>query len=231
MVAYLNMIKFPFIALHVVRVPVLVIYIPVWEGKKVNMAWVLIPVSTLYLHLEPINDWKAVYSSFSMAPRVSQAKTTHVYKTCVDLIVEEATTHYHNYVSPSTQETMHPIEGEVKIIRAYQDDEEIDRQVGDIILDLGCTRNRDTKFHHTIELYWHTKTMVSQAQLPNEKYYMQLCQRLEALEHQNKLLRNGGSFQLTRDGSTLAKPLLPFLNAGAIGGTSKSFAQVFHFYV
>jgi hypothetical protein len=44
------------------------------------------------------------------------------------------------------------------------------------------------KFHRTIELYWHTKTLVAQDLLPKEKDYRQFGQRLEALEHQNKLL-------------------------------------------
>jgi hypothetical protein len=102
MVAGLKMINFPFMALHVVRVHVLVIYISMWEGKKVNMAWVIIHVSALCLCLEPINDWKVICSSFSMAPHVSQARTTYICKIHVTLVVEEATTHYHNFVSPST---------------------------------------------------------------------------------------------------------------------------------
>jgi hypothetical protein len=52
---------------------------------------------------------------------------------------------------------MHPIEEEVKITHAYQDEEEVDRHVGDLISDSGCTKNQDTKFHCTVELYWHTK--------------------------------------------------------------------------
>jgi hypothetical protein len=47
-------------------------------------------------------------------------------------------------------------------VRAKRDqieDEVVDGQVGDIIHVLGCTRNRDTKFHRTMELYWHVKEM------------------------------------------------------------------------
>jgi hypothetical protein len=125
----------------VVRVPVLVIYIPVWEGNKVNMAWVFMLVSTRYLHLEPINNWKVICFGFSMAPCVFQEKVTYVCKTYAALVVEEATSHYHNFVSPLVQEAMHPIEDEVKTICAYQDDEEVDRHVGDLIPNLGCTKN------------------------------------------------------------------------------------------
>jgi hypothetical protein len=48
---------------------------------------------------------------------------------------------------------MHPLEEYVKIIRAYHGDEDVDKQVGDIVPDLGCTQNRDTKFHKMLELY------------------------------------------------------------------------------
>jgi hypothetical protein len=54
--------------------------------------------------------------------------------------------------------------------------------VGEIFLDLGCTRNRDTKFHRTMELYRHAKTMVAQGVLPKEQDYMKFRQRLKALE-------------------------------------------------
>jgi hypothetical protein len=34
--------------------------------------------------------------------------------------------------------------------------------VGDLVPDLGCTRNKGTKFFRTIELYLHVKNMVAQ---------------------------------------------------------------------
>jgi hypothetical protein len=54
--------------------------------------------------------------------------------------------------------------------------------VGEIFLDLAYTKNRDTKFHCTMDLYWHAKTMVAQGVLPKEKDYMKFRQRLKALE-------------------------------------------------
>jgi hypothetical protein len=42
----------------------------------------------------------------------------------------------------------------------------VDMQVGRVILDLGCTRNRDSKFHRTVDLYWHVKTLMAQSMKP-----------------------------------------------------------------
>jgi hypothetical protein len=56
---------------------------------------------------------------------------------------------------------MPTLEEEVKLVRAYKEDEEVEEQVGGIIPDLGCTRTRNSKFYRTLELNWHTKTMVA----------------------------------------------------------------------
>jgi len=48
---------------------------------------------------------------------------------------------------------MPPLEDKMKLIKAYKEDEAMDQEVGDIIPDLGCTRNMDTKFYRTMELY------------------------------------------------------------------------------
>jgi hypothetical protein len=61
-------------------------------------------------------------------------------------------------------------------MHAYTKDDEVDKQVGDIVPDLGCTRNRATKFHRTLELYWHVKTMVSQRMQPQEKGFGKFIQ-------------------------------------------------------
>ena len=63
---------------------------------------------------------------------------------------------------------MHQLEDEVMLNRSYQENVDMDEKVGEIVPDLGYTKNRDTKFHHTVELYWHAKTMVAQGMLPKE---------------------------------------------------------------
>jgi hypothetical protein len=52
------------------------------------------------------------------------------------------------------------MEEDVRTMRAYIEDEVVDRQVRNIIPDLGCTENKDITFHRTLELYWHVKAMV-----------------------------------------------------------------------
>jgi hypothetical protein len=66
---------------------------------------------------------------------------------------------YQFEVNPCNKETMQDLEDEVRTKRDQIEDEVVDGHVGDIIHVLGCTRNRDTKFHCTMELYWHVKEM------------------------------------------------------------------------
>jgi hypothetical protein len=80
------------------------------------------------------------------------------------------------------------VEEEVQMVHEHREDTEVDEEVGDLVLDLGCTRNINTKFNRTIELYLHVKTMVALRMIPKEKEYRKLIQRLEALEGKNKLL-------------------------------------------
>jgi hypothetical protein len=64
---------------------------------------------------------------------------------------------------------MHALEAKVKLVREFKEDEEVEHQVGGIILDLGCTRTRNSKFYRTLELYWHTKTMVALGMFPKDE--------------------------------------------------------------
>jgi hypothetical protein len=51
----------------------------------------------------------------------------------------------------------------------FKDDKEVDFHVGGLIPDIGCTRNRNSKFFCTLELYWHMKMMVSLGMLLKEE--------------------------------------------------------------
>ena len=68
------------------------------------------------------------------------------------------------------------------------ENEEVENQVGDIFLDLGCNRRKDTKFYINFELCWHMKSMVAQGRAPQEQGIRNLNQRMEVLERQSILL-------------------------------------------
>lgn len=116
-----------------------------------------------------------------MAPRKRKAKPSIQCKTRVALAVEEVVTHYHFVVALADKETMLNLE-EVRIVCAYRKDEGIDKQAGDITPNLGCTRNRETKSHYTMELYRHVKTMFAQGMRSPEREFRKFIQRLVALE-------------------------------------------------
>jgi hypothetical protein len=73
-------------------------------------------------------------------------------KTWATLVIEEVAMNYQFEVDRFDKETMKDLEAEVRAKRAQIEDEVVDGQVGDIILDLGCTGNMDTKFHCMVEL-------------------------------------------------------------------------------
>lgn len=64
----------------------------------------------------------------------------------------------------------------------FKDDEEVDFQVDGLIPNLGCTRTKNSKLLCTMELYWHTKMMVSLGMFPKEEDFLQLKGHMEALE-------------------------------------------------
>lgn len=97
-----------------------------------------------------------------MAPRKCKAESASEKKTRVVTAAGELAVNYQFEVDPSDKEAMQALEAKVRARRAQIGDEAVDGQVGDIVPDLGCTRNRDTKFHCMMELYRHVKAMVAQ---------------------------------------------------------------------
>jgi len=100
------------------------------------------------------------------------------------LVDEEATMNYQFDIDPCNKGTMQALEAEVRDRRSHIEDEAIVGQVGNITPHVGCTRNKDTKFHPIVELYWHAKTIVTQGMKQKEQELMHFQQRLDALECQ-----------------------------------------------
>jgi hypothetical protein len=74
------------------------------------------------------------------------------------------------------------LEAEFKLVGDFNDEEEVEHQVGGIIQNLGCTKTENSKFYMTLELYWHIKMMVALGMLPKDQEFWQLKRRMEALE-------------------------------------------------
>jgi len=87
-----------------------------------------------------------------MDPWLVFASTFEGYKMRETLVVKAATTHYQSSVLIVAKESMQSLEEEVKITRAYREDDVVDDEVGEVIPNLGCSRNKDTKFHRTMEM-------------------------------------------------------------------------------
>jgi hypothetical protein len=80
------------------------------------------------------------------------------------------------------------LEEKVRFVWARTEDKDVDRLVGKVILDLGCTKNMDSKFHMTVELYWHVKTLMAQSMKLQEDKLRNISHRMDALERQDSLL-------------------------------------------
>jgi hypothetical protein len=76
---------------------------------------------------------------------------------------------YHDFLPKEDQATIPALEVEVKLVREFKEDEEVEQYVGGIISYLGCTRTHNSKIFKTLELYWHTKTMVALGILPKDE--------------------------------------------------------------
>jgi hypothetical protein len=65
---------------------------------------------------------------------------------------------------------------------------------------------RNSKFYRTLELYWHTKTMVAIGMLPKEQDFCQLKSRQEALEIQNAYLTEVVTWLARHQGGNFVPP-------------------------
>jgi hypothetical protein len=95
---------------------------------------------------------------------------------------------------------LHNIEKDVKVVRVYVEDSEVDNQVAPFVLDLGSSIARDTKFFRTIEIYWHTKDFVAHTMLAKELEFKASRQRMEAIEVENNLLLSLVSWLVKKNG-------------------------------
>jgi hypothetical protein len=120
---------------------------------------------------------------------------------------------YEDYVPEADKAKMTELEEEVCQIKEFHDDEEVEAQVGSFIPDLGCTQTRNLKFYITLELYWHTKTMVAMGMLPKEQDLYQLKSRQEALEIQNAYVSEVVTWIANRQGGNFVPPARNYAKA------------------
>ena len=79
---------------------------------------------------------------------------------------------YKEYVPEVDKVKMNDLEEEVRLLKEFHDEEEVEAQIGSLIPDMGFSRTRNSKFYRTLELYWKTKTLVAMGMLPKEKNFI-----------------------------------------------------------
>jgi hypothetical protein len=80
---------------------------------------------------------------------------------------------------------MDALEGEAHLVRDFKENDEVEVEVGGIVPDVGFTHSTNSIFFRTLELYWHTKTLVALGMLPKDEDFGNIKSRMEALEIQN----------------------------------------------
>lgn len=93
----------------------------------------------------------------------------------------DAADHYEHLVLEEDNAAMLALEAKVRLARKFKEDVEVDFQVGGLIPELGCSRTKNSKIFHTLELYWHTKMMVALGMLPKHEDFCQLKSKMKML--------------------------------------------------
>jgi hypothetical protein len=94
----------------------------------------------------------------------------------------EATENYENIMPEDDKVSMSALKDEFFLVHEFKEDVKVDFQVRGMITELIFFKTRKSKFFHTLELYWHVKTMVSLKILPKDEDFHQLKGRMEMLE-------------------------------------------------
>jgi hypothetical protein len=85
-------------------------------------------------------------------PHSHSVKPSQAVKASIDVVE-----FYDDFVLGEYKAKMQEIEVEVLQMREFQEDTDVEFQVGGFIPNLGCTRTINLKFYHTLELYWYIK--------------------------------------------------------------------------
>jgi hypothetical protein len=68
----------------------------------------------------------------------------------VDRELMDVENHYEHFVPMENKYAMLAL---VHLVLDFKEDVEVEHQFGGVIHDLGCSRTRNSKFYHTLELY------------------------------------------------------------------------------
>jgi hypothetical protein len=141
-----------------------------------------------------------------MAPRGRKPGHPAATQPCAVKATKDATEFYSDTVLDEAKSAMQALEGKLHIVREFKEVDEVEEEVGGLILDMGCTRTKNSIFFCTIELYWHTKTLVALGLFPKDEDFRQLKGCMEALEIQNTYIMEILSWMENRLGGTFTPP-------------------------
>jgi hypothetical protein len=153
-------------------------------------------------------------ASLIMAPRGHNPSRPPITQPSrIEKAIIDAVELYEEIVPEADKVKMVQLEEEVRVTRQFQDDEDVEALLGGLIPDLGCTQSRNSKFFQTLELYWHTKTLVALGMLPKEQDFHQLKRRHEALEIQCAYVAEVVTWLANRQGGNFTPPAVNYVEA------------------
>jgi hypothetical protein len=85
--------------------------------------------------------WLTTPQVTSMAHYGGYGHSPSMCKTQEALEVEVIMKHYGDSISPKTKVEIQDLEEDVKVVMKYQEDEDVDKKIGEIIPNVGCSSN------------------------------------------------------------------------------------------
>jgi hypothetical protein len=95
-----------------------------------------------------------------------------------------ATENYQALTPPETIVELELVKADVHLERALVNEEEVDEEFTHWILDTGTSHSRETKYHRTIDLYWHVKTLLGKVMTERSTAFNEILLQMEYLQLQ-----------------------------------------------
>jgi hypothetical protein len=92
------------------------------------------------------------------------------------------TENYKTITPPRTRADMELVEEEGHLERTLLNEEAVNEEFTQWIMDNGTSRSRETKYHRTINLYWHVKTLSGKVITEKSTTFNEILLQMEYLQ-------------------------------------------------
>lgn len=90
--------------------------------------------------------------------------------------------------TPKIRTELELVEADVWLDQILVQNEEIDAELSPWIPDTGTSHSKETKYHRTIDLYWHMKTLLGKVMTERNTTYSEILLQMEYLQLQTRAM-------------------------------------------